>query len=113
MTRQTSNPQIQLRAEMLKALSTGVLSVSDILAFAAAEIGRDARVLTLGEVLRSAKGVNARVVVRRLEGYGLKNAATLRLREVIDPARLALIADALSGKDREPPTSQWPFENLA
>lgn len=103
-------PQMRTRAEALISLSTGLLTLPDVLSLASSDLGKDLRVLTLREVLVNAKGVDAKTILGRLDRYGLKNPSSLKLRELIDKTQLLiLLSDALTAEDRDLPTQQWPF----
>jgi hypothetical protein len=93
------SPSEQNRADALLTLESGIMNVSEILKFAEHPIGRDLRILTLREVLLHARGVNARVVLARLTAFGIDNAESIRVRDVLDAKHLALITDALSAND--------------
>ena len=104
--------QARNRVECLIGLEAGVITVLEVLQYAQSLEGKDLRALTLREVLRHAKGVNANVIEKRLTSYGLKNVARIRLTWILDDSkRLAMVVDALTATVREAPSPSWPFVN--
>jgi hypothetical protein len=105
----TGSPNAWICAVALSTLAAGSVNVSELLEAAQTTWGLDLQILTLREVLLHARGVNARVVLARLTAFGIENAESIPVRDVLDAKHLALIADALSANDRHSPTPQWPF----
>jgi len=101
------------RAEALVALSTGVITFDEVLSLAATQSGRDLRILRLRDVLRDAKGVNAKAILERLEAYGMKGPQEIKLRDVLTQRNMAMLIDAMGHNTREAPNPDWPFVSVA
>lgn len=97
------------RAEVLVAISTGVLSLSEVLSLAASSVGGDVRALPLREVLSNLPGVDARAVLARLSTFGFPSPNTIRLGELLINSRLSILADVILVDLRTPPVEEWPF----
>lgn len=96
------------RAEVLVAVSAGVLSLDEVLSLAGSDVGLDLRSLPLRDVLENLPGVDARSVLARLRDFGYTDAATTRLGDVLNTRSLALLADAVLADDLTT-ISNWPF----
>ena len=113
MVRQHSATSPRRRAEVLVAISTGVLSLDEALSLAASDIGEDLRSLPLRDVLENLPGVDARSALARLRDFGYPDAATTRLGDVLNARNLALLADALLvDEDQTSSVDNWPFPHL-
>jgi uncharacterized membrane protein YccC len=97
------------RAEALVALSTGVITFDDVLSLAATQSGRDLRILRLRDVLRDAKGVNAKAILEMLEEYGMRCPQEIKLRDVLTQRNMAMLVDAMNHNTRQAPNPDWPF----
>lgn len=97
------------RAETLVAMSTGVLTLDEVLALAMSPVGEYLRTLSLRDVLENLPKVNARSVVASLDAFGFTKASSALIANAIDPRRLPLLADALLVDDRSAPSPEWPF----
>jgi len=100
------------RAEVLIAMSTGVLTLDEVLTLATSSIGEDLRGLPLRDVLENLPKTNARSVVTSLENFGFANASSSLIANVLDPKRLHLLADAILVNDRTSPSAEWPFVEI-
>jgi hypothetical protein len=110
MTNQpTCSSNSQNREAALSTLAAGTVDVCEFLEAAQTAWGCDLQTMTLREVLVSARGVNARIMLARLTAFGIENAESVQVRDVLDSKHLAMIVDALSANDRHAPTPQWPF----
>ena len=105
----TGSPNSWIYPAAQSTLADGSVSVSELLEAAQTTWGLDLQNLTVREVLLHARGVNARVVLARLKAFGIENAESIRVRDVLDAKHLALIVDALLTNDRHSPTPLWPY----
>ena len=99
------------RAENLVALSTGVLSLDEVLSLAASDVGLDLRSLPLRDVLENLPGVDAAPVLARLRDFGYPDVATARLGDMLTTGSLSFLADALLA-DHATSVNNWPFSRL-
>ena len=97
------------RAQALVAISTGVLSLDEVLSLAASPVGEDLRSLSLRDVLANLPGVDAASVINRLHKSGYRTARTARLGDILDARSLSFLTDALSIIDRTATVGNWPF----
>ena len=96
------------RAEVLVAISTGVLSLDEVLSLAGSDVGLDLRSLPLREVLENLPGVDARSVLARLRDFSYPDAAATRLGDVLNARSLALLTDVILADSRTT-INNWPF----
>ncbi len=113
MSRRSSHMSPRNRAQALVAISTGVLSLDEVLSLSASGAGEDLRSLPLRDVLENLPGVDAAVMLARLRNFGYPSAATARLGDVLNIRRMSLLADALLvDGDRTTSVGNWPFSHL-
>jgi hypothetical protein len=97
------------RAAVLVAISTGVLSLDEVLSLAASGVGEDLRSLSLRDVLENLPGVDAAAVIAGLRKSGYPTAARARLGDILDARGLSLLIDAMCIVDRNTTVGNWPF----
>ena len=98
------------RAEVLVAISAGVLSLDEVLSLAASDVGEDLRSLALRDVLENLPGVDAAPVLARLCDFGYPAAATVRLGDMLNARSLSFLSDALL-VDQATSVNNWPFSH--
>jgi hypothetical protein len=108
MAKRPPNMSPRNRAEALVAISTGVLSLDEVLSLAASGVGEDLRSLPLHDVLENLPGVDAPSVMARLRDFGYPAAATAGLGDIINIRHMPLLADALL-VDEDATVGNWPF----
>ena len=109
MSPRPANMSPRNRAQALVAISTGVLSLDEVLSLAASPVGEDLRSLSLRDVLANLPGVDAASVIEGLHKSGYRNARTARLGDILDAGSLSFLTDALSIIDRTASFGGWPF----
>lgn len=110
MSRRPTSMSPRNRAEALVAISTGVLSLDEVLSLAASGVGEDLRSLPLRDVLANLPGVDAAAVMARLRDFGYRAAATAGLGDMLNIRHMSLLADTLlADDDQTTGADNFPF----